>query len=104
MNTPPPRYIDDMALPTDPRDKSSSYWRRGPRTRRHIYFYPSDNRAGFALLLLVGVLGLIALGIGVMHIFTSTSVQREDVILTGIGIVVTAIGMYQANRMRNRDQ
>jgi len=93
-----------MELPPDPRDRSSSYWIRGPRTRRHIYFYPADNRAGFALMLLIGLLGLIALGIGTMRIFSSSSVQREDVILTGIGIVVASIGLYQANRLRNRAQ
>jgi hypothetical protein len=98
------RYIDDMERPTDPRDKPSSYWIRGPRTRRHIYFYPSDNRAGFALMLLIGVLGLIALGIGMMHILGSSQVQRDDVILAGIGILAASIGLFQAYRMRNRGQ
>ena len=93
-----------MELPPDPRDKASSYWIRGPRTRRHIYFYPADNRAGFALMLLIGLLGLIALGIGARRILGSSSVHREDVILTGIGIVVASIGLYQANRLRNRVQ
>jgi len=72
------RYIDDMERPTDPRDKASSYWIRGPRTRRHFYFYPSDNRAGFALMLLIGILGLIALGFGMMRIVGSSKVQRDD--------------------------
>jgi hypothetical protein len=99
-----PRYIDDMERPPDPRDKPSSYWIRGPRTRRHIYFYPSDNRAGFTLMLLIGVLGLSALGIGMMHILGSSQVQLDDVILTGIGIVAASIGLYQANRLRNRGQ
>jgi hypothetical protein len=43
------RYIAPMERPTDFQDKRTSYWIRGPRTRRHIYFYPSDDRAGFAL-------------------------------------------------------
>ena len=93
-----------MERPPDPRDKQSSFWIRGPRTRLHIYFYPSDNRAGFALMLLIGVLGLVALGIGVMHIFGTSRIQRDDVILAGIGIVVATIGLYQANRLRNRGQ
>ena len=93
-----------MERPTDPRDKPSSYWIRGPRTRRHIYFYPSDNRAGFILMLLIGVLGLTALGVGLMHILGSSIVQREDVILAGIGIFLATIGLYQANRLRNRSQ
>jgi hypothetical protein len=55
-------------------------------------------------MLLIGVPGLIALGIGVMHILNSTKVQRDDVILAGIGIVAASIGLYQANRLRNRGQ
>ena len=93
-----------MERPTDPRDKASSYWNRGPRTRRHIYFYPSDNRAGFTLMLLIGVLGLIAVGMGMMHILGSSKVQRGDVILAGIGFVAASIGLYQANRLRNQGQ
>lgn len=91
-----------MERPTDPRDKPLSYWIRGPRTRRHVYFYPADNRAGFTLMSLVGVLGLIAVGIGMMHILGSAGVQRDDVILVGIGIVAASIGLYQANRLRTR--
>jgi len=93
-----------MESPPDPRDKPSSYWIRGPRTRRHSYFYPSDNRAGFALMLLIGVLGLIALGIALMHMLRSPKVQYDDLILAGIGIVVASIGLYQAYRLRGRDQ
>ena len=93
-----------MERPTDPRDKVSSSWIRGPRTRRHIYFYPSDNRADFTLMLLIGVLGLIALGVGMMHILGSSKVQRGDVILAGIGVAAASIGLFQANRLRNQDQ
>jgi hypothetical protein len=53
-------------------------------------------------MLLIGVLGLIALGVGLMHILGSSKVQRDDVILVGIGIVAASIGLYQANRLRNR--
>jgi len=91
-----------MERPSDPRAKASSYWIRGQRTRRHIYFYPSDNRVGFTLMLFIGVLGLMALGIGMVHILGSSKVQRDDVILAGIGIVATSIGLYQAYRLRNR--
>jgi hypothetical protein len=90
-----------MAHPTDPDEKRSSYWIRGPRTRRHIYFYPSDDRAGFALMLFIGILGLIALGLGIKNIFGSADVQRRDVILIGIGLFAAAIGLYQANRLRH---
>jgi hypothetical protein len=55
-------------------------------------------------MLLVGVLGLIALGIGMMHILGSSKAQRDDVILAGIGIVAASIGLYQANRLRNQGQ
>ena len=55
-------------------------------------------------MLLIGVLGLIALGIGMMHILGASRVQRDDVILAGIGIVAASIGLYQANRLRPRDQ
>ena len=91
-----------MERPTDPRDKASSYWIRGPRTRRHTYFYPSDHWAGFTLMLFIGVLGLMGLGIGMVHILGSSKVQRDDVILAGIGIVAASIGLYQAYRLRNR--
>ena len=64
----------------------------------------TDNRAGFTLMLLIGVLGLIALGIGVVRILGSTKVQRDDVILAGIGIVAASNGLYQANRLRNQGQ
>jgi hypothetical protein len=89
-----------MDLPTDPHDKRPSYWIRGPRTQRHLYFFPSDDRAGFALMLFIGILGLIALGLGVKNILGSQEIQRRDVILTGIGLIAAAIGLYQANRLR----
>lgn len=89
-----------MEHPTDPQEKRSSYWTRGPKTRRHIYFYPSDNRAGFALMLLICILGLIALGFGVKNILGSPEVDSRDVILAGIGVIAAAIGLYQAYRLR----
>ena len=55
-------------------------------------------------MLLIGMLGLIALGIGMMHILGSSIAQREDVILAGIGIFAASIGLYQANRLRNRNR
>jgi hypothetical protein len=89
-----------MEHPTDPQEKRSSFWIRGPRTRRHIYFYPSDDRAGFALMLFIGILGLIALGLGIKNIVRSPEVQWRDVILTGIGLLAATLGLYQANRLR----
>jgi hypothetical protein len=89
-----------MEHPTDPHEKRSSFWIRGPRTRRHIYFYPTDDRAGFALMLFVGILGLIALGLGIKNIIGSPAIQWRDVILTGIGLFAAALGLYQANRLR----
>jgi hypothetical protein len=93
-----------MERPPDPRDKPTSYWIRGPATRRHIYFYPSDNRAGFILMLVIGMLGLLAVGIGLTNILVSSKIQRDDAILTGIGIVAVSIGLRQANRLRGRGQ
>ena len=55
-------------------------------------------------MLFIGVLGLIALGVGVMHILGSSKVQRDDEILTGIGIIAASIGLYQANRLRKQGQ
>ena len=55
-------------------------------------------------MLLIGVLGLIALGVGMMHILGSSKVQRGDVILAGIGVAAASIGLFQANRLRNQDQ
>ena len=90
-----------MDLPNEPHDKRRPYWIRGPRTRRYIYFFPSDDRAGFALMLFVGLLGLTALGLGVKNILGSPEIQRRDVILTGIGLIAAAIGLYQASRLRH---
>jgi len=53
-------------------------------------------------MLFIGVLGLMGLGIGMVHILGSSKVQRDDVILAGIGIVAASIGLYQAYRLRNR--
>jgi hypothetical protein len=55
-------------------------------------------------MLLIGMLGLIALGFGMMHIFDSSKVQRDDVILAGIGFIAASVGLYQANRLRNKSQ
>jgi len=55
-------------------------------------------------MLLISVLGLIALGIAMMHILGPTGAQRDDVILAGIGIVTALIGLYQAVRLRTRGQ
>lgn len=90
-----------MEPPTDPHEKRSSYWIRGPKTRWHAYFYPSDNRAGFALMLFIGILGLIALGFGIKNILGSPDVQRPDVILSGIGLIAAVVGLYQAYRLRH---
>jgi hypothetical protein len=90
-----------MEHPTDPHEKRSSYWVRGPKTSRHSYFYPSDDRAGLALMLIIGILGLIAFGFGIKNILGSPEVPRRDVILTGIGLITAAIGLYQANRLRH---
>jgi hypothetical protein len=53
-------------------------------------------------MLLIGILGLIALGFGIKNILSSPAVQRRDEILTGIGLAATAVGMYQAYRLRPR--
>jgi hypothetical protein len=90
-----------MEHPTDPQEKRS-YWIRGPSTKRHTYFYPSDDRAGFALMLFIGILGLIALCFGIKNILTSPVVQRRDEILSGIGLIAAAVGLYQAYQLRPR--
>jgi hypothetical protein len=91
-----------MQRSTDPRDNRQPFWRRGAQTRRHIYFYPSDDRAGIALMLLIATLGLLAMGIGLRHVFTSLEVLRADVILVVVGVLAASLGLYQANRLRNR--
>ena len=96
----PYRYIGRMKQPTDPQETRPSYWVRGPKTRRHTYFYPSDDRAGFALMLLIAILGLVALGVGARNILVSPQPQPRDLILAGLGLIVAATGLYQANRLR----
>ncbi len=51
-------------------------------------------------MLFIGILGLIAFGFGIKNILGSTEIQRRDVILTGIGLITAAIGLYQANKLR----
>ena len=53
-------------------------------------------------MLFIGILGLIALGLGIKNIIGSPEVQRRDVILIGIGFIAAAIGLHQANRLRHR--
>ena len=48
----------------------------------------------------IGILGLIALGFGIKNILTSPEIQRRDGILVGVGLISAAIGLYQANRLR----
>jgi len=73
---------------------------RGPRTRRHCYFHPPDDRAAFALMVLIAVLGLIAFGIGVKCMIGSAEIQRRDVILAGIGLLAATVGLYQTKQVR----
>lgn len=94
------RYDAGMKSPPDPNDERSGYWIRGERTRRHRYFYPSDDRAGLVLMLLIAVLGLLAIGIGLTHVFGSPQIQRADLVLVAIGFVAAIVGLYQANRLR----
>jgi hypothetical protein len=89
-----------MNDPTDPPDKRPPYWIRGERTRRHSYFYPRDDRAGFALMLFIAVLGLLALIFGIRGMLGSPQPQRRDMILSGIGLLSAVLGLYQANRLR----
>jgi hypothetical protein len=51
-------------------------------------------------MLFISSLGLIALGIGIKNIIGSLEVQWRDVILTGIGLIAAATGLYQGNRLR----
>ena len=90
-----------MEPPTGPPEKRPLYWIRGPRTRWHIYFHPSDNRAGFALMLFICIIGLIALGFGMKNILGSPEVQRRDLILSGIGLIAAVTGLFQAYRLRH---
>jgi hypothetical protein len=94
------RYHAGMKTPPDPNDGRPGYWIRGERTRLHRYFYPSDDRAGLALMLLIAGLGLLAFGIGLTHVSRSSHVHRADLVLIGIGFVVAAVGLYQASRLR----
>jgi hypothetical protein len=52
-------------------------------------------------MLFIGILGLITLGLGIKNILGSPDLQLRDVILTGIGLIAAAIGLYQANGLRH---
>ena len=51
-------------------------------------------------MLFIGILGLIALGVGTKNIFALPEIQWRDEILTGIGLLAAPLGLYQANRLR----
>ncbi len=91
----------DMEPPSDPQAKRPSYWIRGLKTPRHTYFYPSDDRAGVALMLLIGILGLIALCVAVRNILGTPQIHQGDLVLAVIGFLTSATGLYQASRLRH---
>jgi hypothetical protein len=88
-----------MGRPSDSTQRKRRYWIRGPRTSRHIYFYPSDDRVGIALFALFGFLGLIAMGFGISPIVKAAEYQRQDVILVCVGVFVASIAIFQALRL-----
>lgn len=51
-------------------------------------------------MLFICILGMIALIFGIKNILGSPEVQGRDVILSGIGFIAAAIGLYQAYRLR----
>jgi hypothetical protein len=80
-------------------DKNRAFWVRGPRTSRHIYFYPTNDLPGIALFVLIAALGAIALGIGVLHLIGAHAIIRRDVILAVVGAAATPLGLVQAVRL-----
>jgi hypothetical protein len=56
------------------------------------------------LMLLIGILGLIALGFGIKNILGLPEVKMNDVILSGTGLIAAVIGLYQAYRLRRESR
>ena len=88
--------------PNDADDKPAPYWTRGPRTRFHRYYYPADNRIGVALMLLIGLLGVVAIVVALSHMRRSLPLQDRDLRLAGCGVVAASVGLYQSLRLLRR--
>ena len=76
-----------------------SYWKRGARTGRHIYFYPANDLPGVVLLALIGVAGLVMAALGVFHLATSPRAGIRDLVLAIVGAPLALVGLVQAYRL-----
>ena len=76
-----------------------SFWRRGARTARHIYFYPANDLPGVVLLALIAVAGLAMVGLGVFHLTSSPRAGSRDLVLTIVGAALALIGTIQSFRL-----
>jgi hypothetical protein len=81
----------------DPPPKS--YWTRGARTQRHIYFSPADDLPGMLLFGLIAVLGAVALVVAARHILLSNAFVWRDGLLLLFGLVLLVLGTVQGYRM-----
>ncbi len=91
-----------MQQPKEP--KSPRWWTRGPRTSRHLYFYPTNNVPGVLLFALIFLLGCWALAIVIFHAMKTEHLVRQDVVLAGIGVVSATLGLAQIRRLLKKEE
>ncbi len=76
-------------------DPPGGWWRRGDRTRRHIYYRPTTNRQGKFLFALIALLGLAALGIAAFNMMRLHTLTHDDSVLGAVGIACILLGIWQ---------
>jgi hypothetical protein len=55
-------------------------------------------------MLLIGILGLVALGSGLHTLLVTKPVQARYVVLAGIGLFVSVLGFFQAYELSNANR
>jgi hypothetical protein len=90
------RTNDEVSAPQRKR-----YWIPAGRTRRHIYFMPSDDRPGLILFGLIGLGGMAATIVSLWRLYHSSDPRADRVLLTiGLGLIWLAIA--QIRRLARR--
>lgn len=55
-------------------------------------------------MLMVGILGLFAMGSGIYRLVVTTPIQMRDLVLTGIGLFASILGFFQAYKLSGQGQ
>jgi len=80
---------------TNQENPSGKWWRRGPSTRYHRYYWATTNRQGQLLFLLIAMLGFVAAGVAAFHWSQMDALAHGDKMLGGIGLFCIVLGLWQ---------